>query len=42
MKIILLLFIAEWVDYTPPADAEVLRVGYRVVQINPATNEVTP
>jgi len=42
VKIILLLFIAEWGDLTPPTDPKVSRVGYRVVQLNPATKEVTP
>jgi hypothetical protein len=42
VKIILLLFIAEWGDLTPPTDPKVSRVGYRVVQVNPATKEVTP
>ncbi len=36
------LFIAEWGDLTPPTDPKVSRVGYRVVQVNPATKEVTP
>jgi len=36
------LFIAEWGDLTPPTDPKVLRTGYRVVQVNPATREVTP
>ncbi len=36
------LFIAEWGDLTPPTDPKVSRVGYRVVQVNPATREVTP
>jgi glucose/arabinose dehydrogenase len=36
------LFIAEWGDLTPPTDPKVTRVGYRVVQLNPATKEVTP
>ena len=36
------LFIAEWGDLTPPTDPKVTRVGYRVVQVNPATKEVTP
>jgi len=36
------LFIAEWGDLTPPTDPKVSRVGYRVVQLNPATKEVTP
>lgn len=35
------LFIAEWGDLTPPTDPLVSRVGYRVVQVNPATKEVT-
>ncbi len=36
------LFVAEWGDLTPPTDPKVSRVGYRVVQVNPATKEVTP
>lgn len=36
------LFIAEWGDLTPPTDPRVLRTGYRVVMVNPATREVTP
>jgi len=36
------LFIAEWGDLTPPTDPKVSRVGYRVVQVNPATKQVTP
>ncbi len=35
------LFVAEWGDLTPPTDPKVSRVGYRVVQVNPATKEVT-
>ncbi|CAN5442079.1 hypothetical protein BH20BAC1_BH20BAC1_27020 [soil metagenome] len=36
------LFVAEWGDLTPPTDPKVSRVGYRVVQVNPASKEVTP
>ncbi len=36
------IFIPEWGDLTPPTDPDISRVGYKIVEIDPAQKRVTP